>query len=275
VTKRIENSRARGVSSKAAGIPLILMYHSVSPYQCDPYRITVSPARFEQQMRWLRRLGLTAVSVRGLLEARHLGGGRRLVGLTFDDGYADFAEYALPVLARYGFTATLFVVAGRLGGDNAWDPDGPRKALLTTDQVLQMANAGIEIGSHGLGHVSLPAVTDVELAAETATSRDILRRITGQDVAGFCYPFGHADRRVIGTVQDAGYDYACTVQSAADAGRHALPRTYIGDADSPPRVLAKGMRHWLTWSYRGPGAERLSHAVAIVLGRRSKRAGSG
>jgi len=167
------------------------------------------------------------------------------------------------------------VVAGRLGGDNAWDPDGPRKTLLTADQVLRMANAGIEIGSHGLRHVSLPSVTDLELAAETATSRDILRRISGQDVAGFCYPFGHADRRVIGTVQDVGYDYACTVESAAHAGRHALPRTYVGDADSPPRILAKGMRHWLTRSYRGPGAERLSDAAAIVLGKRSKRSGSG
>jgi peptidoglycan/xylan/chitin deacetylase (PgdA/CDA1 family) len=275
MTKRIEKGQPRGVRPRADGIPLILMYHSVSPYQHDPYRITVSPARFEQQMHWLRRLGLTAVSVRGLLEGRHLDGGRRLVGLTFDDGYADFAEYALPVLARYGFTATLFVVAGRLGGDNAWDPDGPRKALLTADQVQRMANAGIEIGSHGLRHVSLPAVADAELAAETTTSRDILREVTGQGVAGFCYPFGHADSRVIGTVQDAGYDYACTVQSAAHAGRHALPRTYISDADSPLRVWAKVMRHWLTWSYRGPGAEYLSRAAEFDPRRRPRRSASG
>ena len=269
VTKRIENRRARGVRSKADGIPLILMYHSVSPYQRDPHHVTVSPARFEQQMRWLRRLGLTGMSVRGLLEARRLEYGRHLVGLTFDDGYADFAEYALPVLARYGFSATLFVVAGRLGGDNAWDPDGPRKALLTADQVLRMAKAGMEIGSHGLGHVSLPGMADVELTAEAVVSRDILRQVTGQDVAGFCYPFGHVDRRVIGAVQDAGYGFACTVQPAAHAGRHALPRTYIGDADYPARICAKALRHWLTWSYRGPGAERLSQA-AIVSRRRSR-----
>ena len=260
MTKRTENGQARDAGHGAGGMPLVLMYHSVSPYEHDPYLITVTPARFEQQMRWLRRLGLTGVSVRSLLEARRRGNGRRLVGLTFDDGYADFAEYALPVLSRHGFTATLFVVAGRLGGDNAWDPEGPRKPLFTADQVQRMADAGMEIGSHGLRHVSLPDVGDAELAAETVTSRDILRRVSGQDVPGFCYPSGHVERRVIEAVKDAGYDYACAVQPAAHAGRHALPRTYIGDADSPPRLVAKRLRHWLTWSYRGPGSKRPGHA---------------
>jgi peptidoglycan/xylan/chitin deacetylase (PgdA/CDA1 family) len=194
-----------------------------------------------------------------------------LVGLTFDDGYADFAEYALPVLTRHGFTATLFVVAGCLGGDNAWDPDGPRKALLTADQLLLMANTGMEIGSHGLRHVSLPAVTNGEVIAETVTSRAILRQVSGQDVAGFCYPSGHVERWVIEAVKDAGYGYACAVHPGRHAGRYALPRTYIGDADSPPRVLVKGMRHWLMWSYQGPGSERLSHAAASVTLRRRPR----
>jgi peptidoglycan/xylan/chitin deacetylase (PgdA/CDA1 family) len=271
MTKRIENGRARDVSSGAGGFPLVLMYHSVGSYQHDPYQITVTPARFEQQMCWLRRRGLTGVSMRGLLEARCRGNGRRLVGLTFDDGYADFAEYALPVLTRHGFTATLFVVAGRLGGDNAWDPDGPRKALLTADQLLLMAHAGMEIGSHGLRHVSLPTVSDAELTAETVASRDILRRVSGQDVAGFCYPSGHVERRVIGAVTDAGYDYACAVHPGVHAGRYALPRTYIGNADSPPRVWVKGLRHWVTWSYQGPGSERLSHAAATITLRRRPR----
>ncbi len=105
-------------------MPMVLMYHSVEPYQADPYLVTVSPPRFEQQMRWLARRGLRGTSVRDLLAARAAGAGKGLVGLTFDDGYADFARHALPVLQRFGFGATVFVIAGRLGGDNAWDPRG-------------------------------------------------------------------------------------------------------------------------------------------------------
>ena len=264
MAKQTEHGQARDIRSGTNGMPPIMMYHSVSPYEHHPCRITVSRARFEQQMSWLRGRGLTGVSVRELLEARRHGNGRRLVGLTFDDGYADFAQYVLPVLARHGFTATVFVIADRLGGENAWDPDGPRKALLTADQVRRVADAGMEIGSHGLRHVSLPAVADSELVAETAASRDILRQVSGQEVAGFCYPYASIDRRVIKSAEDAGYDYACAVWPIAQTGQHALPRIYIGDADSSHRLWAKGLWHWLTWSYQGPGSGSLGYAAAAV-----------
>src|SRR5690242_10550163 len=101
--------------------PLVLMYHSVGACDDDPYRITVSPRRLAAHLRWLRRSGLTGVSMRELIQAGHRGAARRMVGLTFDDGYADFLDAAVPVLARYGFTATAFVVAGRLGGHNDWE----------------------------------------------------------------------------------------------------------------------------------------------------------
>ena len=149
---------------------MVLMYHSVEPYQADPYLVTVSPPRFEQQMRWLARRGLRGTSVRDLLAARAVGAAKGLVGLTFDDGYADFARHALPVLQRFGFGATVFVIAGRLGGDNAWDLEGPRKQLMDARQVRDLGQAGIEIGSHGLRHVRLPAAGDTA-AEEIGGSR--------------------------------------------------------------------------------------------------------
>jgi peptidoglycan/xylan/chitin deacetylase (PgdA/CDA1 family) len=242
------------------------MYHSVSPYQPDGFQLIVSPARFEQQMRWLRRMGLRGVSVRRLLEARRRGGGRRLVGLSFDDGYADFTEYVVPVLTRHGFTATVFVVAGRLGGDNAWSVAGPRKTLLTADEVRKAANVGMEIGSHGLLHVSLPTLADTELAAETAASRDLLQQVSGQDVMGFCYPYGSIERRVIQGVKDAGYHYACAIWPSAHTGRHALPRIFISNNDSPSRLWAKGLWYWLALSYQGPGAARVGPAAVSMAG---------
>jgi peptidoglycan/xylan/chitin deacetylase (PgdA/CDA1 family) len=226
-------------------MPAVLMYHSVSPYDSDPYLVTVSPSVFERQLRWLRRRGLRGVSVAELLAARAAGGGHGLVGLTFDDGYSDFLRYALPALTRHGFTATVFVLAGRLGGTNSWDAAGPRKPLMTARQVRQAAEAGMEIGSHGLRHVSLPSAGGAALTAETENSRAVLQAASGQPVAGFCYPYGDADGRVVAAVRAAGYSYGCAIWRAAYTGQHALPRIYVGDADSSWRLWAKGLRHRL------------------------------
>lgn len=234
-------------SPGSGAMPLVLMYHSITPYMQDPYLVTVSPPRFEQQMSWLRRRGLRGTSVRELLAAAERGEARSLVGLTFDDGYADLVEYVVPGLRRHGFTATVFVIGGRLGGDNSWDADGPRKPLMTAGQVRQVAADGIEIGSHGLRHVTLPGTSDAELTAELTHSRQVLQDVSGQDVRGFCYPYGDLDGRVVNGVREAGYEYGCAIWRSDFTGRHALPRTYIGDADSPPRMWAKRLRHRLSW----------------------------
>jgi peptidoglycan/xylan/chitin deacetylase (PgdA/CDA1 family) len=241
------------MSAWPARTPVVLMYHSVSPYQADPYRVTVRPERLDQQLDWLRRRGLTGVSVRQLLMKRRNGCGAGLVGLTFDDGYADFALNAVPILQRYAFTATVFPVALRLGQDNAWDADGPRKRLMTTEQLRQVAASGMEIGSHGLRHVPLPAVTDAELTEEVAQSRRVLREISGQNVEGFCYPWGLINGRVVDQVRAAGYSYGCAISRSPITSPYALPRSYIGDADSAPRLWAKEVCHRLGWDYSRPG----------------------
>jgi peptidoglycan/xylan/chitin deacetylase (PgdA/CDA1 family) len=221
-------------------MPLVLMYHSVSPYDEDPYHATVTPQRFEQHMRWLRSRGLRGVCMAELLSARAQGRqSRGLVGLTFDDGYQDFVTHALPVLQRYGFTATAFVLAGRLGGQDEWNRPAPEKALLTADQVRQAAHSGMEIGSHGLEHVSLPEANDTQLSAETGRSRASLQDLLGQQIRGFCYPYGHLDARVVKAVRTAGYDYACAIWPSPAIGRHAITRTYVHDGDTPWRLDAK------------------------------------
>ena len=232
-------------------MPFISMYHSIEPYQEDPYLVTVSPQRFEQQLDWLRARRLRGVSMGELLAAHGYGAASNLVGLTFDDGYADFFEYALPALRRRGFTATVFAIAGWLGGENSWDSEGPRKALMTAGQLRQIAESGIEIGSHGLTHVSLPSVPDATLAAETIRSRQLLQELTGQEVAGFCYPYGDIDDRSFEHVRGAGYGYGCAIWASPLTGRHALPRTYIGDTDYPLRLRAKWIRHRVKWGLPG------------------------
>lgn len=221
-------------------MPLVLMYHSIEPYTDDPYQVTVHPRRFERQLRWLRRRGLRGVSMRSLLTAPGPG----LVGLTFDDGYADFVANVMPVLVSFGWTATVYVVAGSIGGHNAWDVPGPHKELMTAADVAAVSAAGMEIGSHGFAHVRMPSADDLSL--QTVRSREILADVSGQDVSGFCYPYGAVGAREVEAVRAAGYDYACAVQPTPVIGRHAIPRTFIGDRDASPRLYAKLARHRLT-----------------------------
>ncbi|MFG2308562.1 polysaccharide deacetylase family protein [Streptomyces sp. NPDC048566] len=240
-----DSSRRTGTSS-LEGPPWVAMYHSVGDTSDDPYRITVSPDRLDQQFGWLRRRGLRGMGMADLLAARARGEGRDLVGLTFDDGYADFVETALPLLRRYGFGATLFVLPGRLGGENGWDPLGPRKPLLSRQGIrVAAASEGVEVGSHGLTHVDLTRADDALLHAEVAESRALLAELTGAPVEGFCYPYGTLDARVVSAVRDAGYGYGCAIDPGPLTCLHALPRLHVGESDTPVRMLLKHKLHRL------------------------------
>ncbi|MFH8450526.1 polysaccharide deacetylase family protein [Streptomyces fungicidicus] len=235
----------RPPASRPGPVPWVAMYHSVGDCSDDPYRITVTPERLERQLAWLRRHGLRGVSVAELLAARAEGRGRGLVGLTFDDGYTDFLTDALPMLRRFHCGATLFVLPGRLGGDNAWDPLGPRKPLLTADGIRRVAGEGVEIGSHGLTHVDLTRADDTTLTEEVAVSRARLEELTGAPVTGFCYPYGTVDARAVEAVRRAGYAYACAIDPGPLTGPHALPRAHVGQNDTEWRLYLKLRLHRL------------------------------
>ncbi|ONK12764.1 polysaccharide deacetylase family protein [Streptomyces sp. MP131-18] len=231
------------VDAAAPGPLWLLMYHSVAYADHDPYRITVTPDRLHSQLGWLRRRGLRGVSVGELLRARAAGRAARMVGLTFDDGYRDFLDTALPLLRGHGCTATVFVLPGRLHGSNAWDADGPRKRLLNADGIKAVAAAGMEIGSHGMRHVSLQGAADDVLEREVVDSRRRLTDLTGVPVQGFCYPYGAVDRRALAAVEDAGYGYGCAISPGRLTGRFALPRVHIGERDTGLRMRLKQALH--------------------------------
>lgn len=221
------------------------MYHSISPaITPDPHLLRVHPDRLDAQLRVLRRLGLRGVSLGELVAARDRGAGDRLVGLTFDDGYTDFLEHAVPVLDRHGMTGTVYVVAGRLGGENDWD-DGPRLPLMDADEVRRVAASGHEVGSHSLSHAHLPALDAAALQAEIGESQQALEEVLGRPVRGFCYPYGDFDTASADAVRAAGYDHACVTRDYSVADRHTLPRSYVGQGDTGRRLVAKLGRHLL------------------------------
>jgi peptidoglycan/xylan/chitin deacetylase (PgdA/CDA1 family) len=219
--------------------PMILMYHGVADVDEDPNQLCVSPGRFAEQMAWLARRGMRGVGIAALVEAMRDGRQRGLVGLTFDDGYTNVLETALPVLRRHGFGATAYIISDRLGSTNEWD-EGPTWQLMTGDQVRELAAAGIEIGSHAATHMRLAGASPAQLTAEIADSRTSLGALLGTEIRGFAYPYGSMDAAARRAVRDAGYEHACAVEATTqEIGLMALPRIYVGQQDDAKRMAAK------------------------------------
>lgn len=223
----------------------MLMYHGVGPVPEDPFGLFVSPARFAQQMATLRMVGLRGVSLDELHDAEREGVAGGLVGLTFDDGYRDIVSYAAPVLAEHGFRATLFVVSGLLEGENVWDPP-PRHPLVAADEVLALAAAGWEIGSHSVTHARSTELGEAELRREVGESRTALADLTGSEPRSYCYPYGAVDAAGVRAVREAGYQQACAVARVAGLpDTFARPRVGVTERDQGIRFAAKLVRRGL------------------------------
>jgi peptidoglycan/xylan/chitin deacetylase (PgdA/CDA1 family) len=194
--------------------------------------ISMSPRRFARIIDELAAAGWRGCSVSEALAAWRAGGHRpRRVGLSFDDAYRNLLDEALPLLRDAGFSATVFVVAGRCGKDNRWpgQPSSiPRLELLDWRQLEQLLAAGWEVGSHGLDHLTLPALSRERAARELRDARDLLQQRLGCEVPLFAYPYGALDATVLDLAREL-YDGACGTRLAlattADlADPYELPR---------------------------------------------------
>src|SRR3954449_1077290 len=138
----------------------------------------VHPERFEAQLDWLRRHGFRSVGLDAWLGAVDRRFGElpgRAVCLTFDDGYEDFAEVAWPLLRRYGFGATVFLVADLVGRAAEWDArHGPPAPLMGWETVGRLAREGVAFGGHTATHPYLTRVGPGRLAEELRRSRATL-----------------------------------------------------------------------------------------------------
>jgi len=196
----------------------ILMYHRIDvlDQSLPPMtrRLTVAPADFARQMRWLRRNGYHTLTQRELLDALMRGRdpGPKPIVITFDDGYRDVLTYASPGLAQLGMHAISYVITSRISNG---DP-----SFLTWSQLRALEQRGIEIGSHTVRHRDLTTLPDAELRAELVRSRLALERVLGHGVPWLAYPYGACDARVTRFARRAGYVLAVTtrpgtVQAAA------------------------------------------------------------
>jgi peptidoglycan/xylan/chitin deacetylase (PgdA/CDA1 family) len=203
----------------------ILMYHNIAqaPRDIRVYRsLYVRPRAFARQMWLLRRLGYVGLSMTAA--EPYLRGERegRVAVITLDDGYADNLQAAMPVLQRYGFSATCYVVSGQVGQHNSWDADrlGVNKPLMTTAQLREWHAGGMEIGAHTRTHPRLTQCDETQLRNEILGSKAELEDLLALPVSQFCYPYGDHNDRVVELTREAGFAAATTT----NRGR-AIPGT--------------------------------------------------
>jgi peptidoglycan/xylan/chitin deacetylase (PgdA/CDA1 family) len=207
----------------------ILTYHAV---EHGPAPLCLAPERFFEHLDLIAAAGVATLTVSQLADAVRAGElPQRAVALTFDDGAASVARVAAPALAERALVATVFCVAGHLGGTNDWPSqrqDAPRLELASAAELAELARAGFEIGSHGVEHVPLTDATPLSVArAEVAGAREALGQAIGTDIRSFAYPYNVRSPQPANLVAEVGYTAAC-VGGLAVVGRGsdplALPR---------------------------------------------------
>jgi peptidoglycan/xylan/chitin deacetylase (PgdA/CDA1 family) len=210
----------------------ILMYHRIT--YTNPgaslamQQMSVSPAIFAAQMKYLSDRGYHAITIKQLyqhLDARHTGIyvpplPTRPIVITFDDGYKTQYYNALPILNQYGFKATFYIIASTPGTAD----------YMTWNMIKQLDKGGMDIESHTWDHKLLTVLSDAALTRELVDAKNELEKRLGHVVNGFCYPDGGYNTRVINAVAAAGYTNATIVAGGrleSYAKRFTLPRISV------------------------------------------------
>ena len=190
----------------------ILAYHKVEPrFEWGITRVT--PKQFEKQMNYLSQTGYRTISLEQCLQQSQQSRAERTIVITFDDAYESVYKYAFPILNRFKYTATVFVITSFVGKLNRWDVNlgGIRFQHLNWRQLRKLAEAGWELGSHSATHPDLLNCSDSELWRELDSSKKEIERYTGAKADFFSYPFGRYDQRAIRYLNAAEYRGACTL----------------------------------------------------------------
>jgi peptidoglycan/xylan/chitin deacetylase (PgdA/CDA1 family) len=236
----------------------ILLYHSISDQATRLYQPwTISPREFESHVAYLCDQGFQPMTIDDLAQAIRLSGKKlpeRPVLLTFDDGLADFLIGAMPVLAKFGFPATLFIATGYIDRTSRWlVKEGEQyRPMLSWKEIASLE--GVCLGSHSHTHPQLDILSLLEARNEIFYSKQLLEQKLGIPINTFAYPHGYYSNELREITKSAGYSSACIVGHAMAtdlSDLYTLPRMII-KSDVDTMVLGKylegvGLRRHGAW----------------------------
>jgi peptidoglycan/xylan/chitin deacetylase (PgdA/CDA1 family) len=217
VSSQIEwNGCARFKTTEVTDHLPILLYHRVTDepthQQLEPYRLPLDT--FEANLKYLANNGFYSVTLEDWEKSRseYSGLKGRPVVITFDDGYVDFHDHAWPLLQKYGFSATVFVVSDLVGRASEWDTRfGAPTPLMDWNCLRKLSSQGVSFGSHTATHPFLTMMTPQELAREARTSKDEIEQQLGVPVTSVAYPYGEHSEVIERVFEDQGYSMGLTV----------------------------------------------------------------
>ena len=190
----------------------VLMYHQVDcvPSTQDVLKLAVPPDMFEQQMNYLYKSGYQCLSLSEALAYWIQGKPepKKAVVITFDDGFRDLYTTVHPILEKFDFSATVFLVANRVGGKSDWEGQTPYP-LLSWDEVRKLNQSKFTFGSHTLNHPYLSQLDNKQIHKEIKESKERIEQELGEQVNFFAYPYSDLNPQIQQIVQESGYLAAC------------------------------------------------------------------
>lgn len=222
------------------------MYHSIElmPKSTAMRSLHVPPKRFRFQMWLLKVFGYRALSLKDLKPYLIGEKSGKVVGLTFDDGYKNNLTNALPILKKYNFSATCFIVSNYIGSYNLWDRKKGimQMPLMNFDELSIWLDSGMDIGSHTQTHPDLTSLSQKELMMEVKGCKAYLERKFKIKIEYFCYPFGIHNEAICEIVKESGYFSALTMirgRVKLKSDRFRLPRIPVNHHTLPHLFLTK------------------------------------
>ncbi|KEJ04055.1 deacetylase [Clostridium botulinum A2B7 92] len=199
----------------------VLMYHSIDYEKGNELRLPKE--QFKEQMEYLKDNGYTTLTLNELYNflEKNKPIPEKSIVITLDDGYVDNYTNAYPILKELGLNATVFVVTSNIDKD---------KRTLTSKQIKEMDEAGIQIASHTYNHDKLDDLPYEKQLQTMKKSKDDLEKILNHKVDFIAYPYGKWNEESIKAAKDAGYKMAFTTQggwSNKQDGIYTLNRVYI------------------------------------------------
>ena len=161
------------------------------------------------------------------------------VALSFDDGMEDNYRVLLPILKQYRIPATVYVATGLIGGPNPFMPPDAGARMMNREELLELADAGVELGAHSSTHPDLSALGREQCRREMQASREALERLTGRPVKTFAYPFCSYGEAAVEAAAETGFAAAVTCQGRGGWRRYELKRSVVTGKDGTPSFVLK------------------------------------